>query len=261
MTRAQTRGSRRLGRLPWLVALWIAIWPSTAEAGLRLEPSSIQIGSFFNGAKIRVIGDVPQGSQVVVEVMDKRAKVHLLRRGRHWHVWMTVGEVAVENAPSVYYALSTNPRAFDKASGPTAFGFGRLLRDISFVGDLKGLTHAEVTREFLQLKESQGLYGQSPGALKVTGSTGGRSTVEGELRLPSRVDSGTYHVQLSVLEQGRVVHTDVATFHVRPVGVPAFLQDLAQNNGSLYGILAVLVALVFGFGVGVLFKRGGKGGH
>ena len=36
---------------------------------------------------------------------------------------------------------------------------------------------------------------------------------------------------------------------VREVGVPAFLSSLSFNHGSLYGVLAVLIAIGAGLGV------------
>ncbi|MBI3600257.1 MAG: TIGR02186 family protein [Nitrospinae bacterium] len=38
------------------------------------------------------------------------------------------------------------------------------------------------------------------------------------------------------------------------------LADMAKNNGALYGIISIVVALFAGFGVGIIFKRG-RGGH
>ena len=52
----------------------------------------------------------------------------------------------------------------------------------------------------------------------------------------------------------------IANIDVREVGMPAWISSLAFNHGALYGILAVLVAVVAGLGTGILFK-GGKGAH
>ncbi len=43
-------------------------------------------------------------------------------------------------------------------------------------------------------------------------------------------------------------------------GIIRLLADMAKNNGALYGIISIMVALSAGFGVGIIFKRG-RSGH
>jgi len=38
------------------------------------------------------------------------------------------------------------------------------------------------------------------------------------------------------------------------------LSGMAKNNGALYGIISILIALGAGFGVGMIFRKGG-GAH
>jgi uncharacterized membrane protein YfcA len=47
---------------------------------------------------------------------------------------------------------------------------------------------------------------------------------------------------------------------VEHTGTMKVIADMAENNGALYGIISIIVALSAGFGVGILFRKGG-GGH
>ncbi len=47
---------------------------------------------------------------------------------------------------------------------------------------------------------------------------------------------------------------------VKQVGIVRSLSTMAKNNGALYGLLSVAMALGAGFGVGLIFKKGG-GAH
>ena len=38
------------------------------------------------------------------------------------------------------------------------------------------------------------------------------------------------------------------------------LADMAKNNGAIYGIISIVIALAAGFGVGMIFRKGG-GAH
>ncbi len=256
MRRHSSSRRRTVARSAVLAALVFLLWPAAVRAEMKLAPDSIRIGAFFDGAYVRVTGEVPQGASVVVEVSGKRTEQQLLRKGRHWDIWMNLGEVDVENAPSVYFALSTAPDAFSSAAGSPTFGYARLRQRVSFkMTHRHGLERRELFKEFVALKESEGLYGMFPGGLHLSESSPGQSTVEGEFRIPSRIDPGDYQVRLSVVEDGRVLRSDVADLRVQMGGLPALLSSLAQNHGALYGLLAIFIAVVFGFLIGVIFRK------
>ncbi|MBI5748254.1 MAG: TIGR02186 family protein [Nitrospinae bacterium] len=43
-------------------------------------------------------------------------------------------------------------------------------------------------------------------------------------------------------------------------GIMRIIADMAKNNGALYGTISIIIAIVAGFGVGIIFRRG-IGGH
>jgi len=242
--------------LPILWGLIPVCFPSWAAAGVRLVPDSIHIGAFFSGETVRVSGEIPSGSRAIVEVIGQRIEEQLLRKGRHWDIWMNVGEIDIEDAPYVYFALSTDPAEFSGSGEKAEFGYAALKRRIDFRGDVQGMTRAEIFRRFIDLKEEENLYGQQPGALKVSGAPGDLATVEGSFRIPTRIPSGDYAIRLSVVDRGRLLQSETARLYVRMKGLPAFLSSLSRRHGALYGLFAVAIAAIFGFLVGVAFRRG-----
>jgi hypothetical protein len=70
---------------------------------------------------------------------------------------------------------------------------------------------------------------------------------------------GKYQVKLSVIQDGRLLSSQEKVLEVKLVSFPAMLRDLAQQQGALYGVLAVIIAIATGFLMGFLFK--GKTGH
>lgn len=236
----------------WLL---LTTWPSPAWADLHVAPTSVQMGAFFDGARIRVSAVIPQGTDAVVEVVGKRIEEQLLRKARHWDIWMNVGEIDIEEAPRLYFALSTDPGSLSR-SDANAFGYAAMRQRVSFKGDLRGLVRRDIFREFIELKESEKLYRLLPGALKVSPALGDAQVVEGEFTVPSRIAPGEYRVKLSVVDHGRVLRTESVQLDVGMVGLPAFLTSLARSHGALYGLFAVVIAVIFGFIVGVVFRKG-----
>jgi len=54
----------------------------------------------------------------VIEITGQTAAEHLMRKGRRSGLWMNVGEVEVEGAPSLYLAASTTaPLLKDRRQG------------------------------------------------------------------------------------------------------------------------------------------------
>ena len=47
---------------------------------------------------------------------------------------------------------------------------------------------------------------------------------------------------------------------VEQVGIIKMLSGMAANNGAMYGIISIIIALGAGFGVGMVFRKGG-GAH
>jgi hypothetical protein len=255
MERKKSKRHGRFQMLLMLAGLLAMSCASAAAGGFQLIPHSIRIGPFFNGAIIRVTGEIPAGSEAIVEMIGKRIEEQLLRKGRRWEIWMSVGEIDIEEAPYVYFALSTSPNEFSIPAADTEYGYAALKRRIYFKGDTRGMTHAEIFRRFIKLKEEENLYSQQPGALRLSRSSGNLVSVEGSFRIPSRVPPGDYVVRLSVVDHGRLLHSKTAPLNVRMSGLPAFLGTLSRNHGAMYGLFAVAIAVIFGFLVGVAFKR------
>ena len=80
------------------------------------------------------------------------------------------------------------------------------------------------------------------------------------LTLPAALPPGTYDIEVFTIKNGIIDEPVVKTIDAREVGTPAWISKLAYNHGILYGVLAVLVAVMAGLLTGVLFK-GAKGAH
>jgi hypothetical protein len=246
---------RALGVLSVLSLHTLAPSPCMAGQGVHIEPESIHIGTFYAPREVEVSARIPEGCDAVIEVLGKDIEEQLLRKGQHWDIWMNVGEIDIEGAPCVYLAMSSNPESLSATAPAPAFGYGVLERRASFLGDVTGLDHLEIFDEFVKLKESEKLYRLDPGALRLEPAPGGSTAVHGAFTIPSRIPPGTYRVLLSVLEDGRVVESSSTSLGVEIVGLPALLSSLARRHGAFHGLLAVTVAVVFGFLTGVVFTK------
>jgi hypothetical protein len=165
----------------------------------------------------------------------------------------------VTGVPSLYLVLSS---AADLLAGNrinAAWGFPALIQRISLQGDVQDNEKDKFKQQFLELKESEGLYGAWPGGLKVSPAGNGLQKITGNFWLPSNIKPDTYKVCLTTVREGQAVDRVCLDLPVQMVGFPAFFMTMAYQHGALYGILAVFIAIVVGFIMGYLFKGGG--GH
>jgi hypothetical protein len=254
-------GRRAFKMLLVLSLLPIHPSPCAAAVNIQVMPNLIQVGTFFDGTRVKATAEISRGSDAVIEVVGKETGEQLLRKGRFWVIWMNMGEIDVEGAPCLYLAMSTKPGSLSQAGVDAPCGYNVLQKRVSFSGGVGGFSRSKIMKEFIKLKESEKLYGVFPGALKVSHPVDGdRSVVQGTFTIPSRVAPGTYWVRLSVIRNGRMVKSESVPLEIRMVSMPALLSSLAYEHGALYGLLAIVVAVFFGYFTGVVFKRT-RGGH
>lgn len=240
--------------------LLVGVLPArAADPVLTLSPAAVSIGAFFNGQTVTVSGAIPAGAQAVLEVMGASADTPLMRKGRRGGLWMNVGEITVQGAPSLYLVMSSTKELLTAAPPTATWGYQALKQHITFTGTIEPAEHEKFMDQFLQLKESEHIYASWPGALKLTAAPGGESKVTASFPLPTNTKPGAYKVCLSVIQDGKVVSHPCADLTVALVGFPALLASLAYQHGLAYGVLAVVIAIVTGFAMGFLFKGGG--GH
>ena len=151
-----------------------------AEPGLKISPDQVQIGAFFNGQTVTVSGTIPAGAQAVLEVMGSSAEEHLMRKGRRGGLWMNVGEIKVQDAPSLYLVMSTAKELLTAAPPEATWGYRALEKRLAFSGKIEPAERQEFLKQFLELKESEQIYASWPGALKLKAAAGDESARDGQ---------------------------------------------------------------------------------
>lgn len=246
-----------------VLAIWVALGVFSAMAApsseFKVDPDYVHIRWAFQGTSLLVSAEIPKGAQAAVELLGPAKDDRLLRKGRRGFLWMSVGQVEVSGAPSLYLLMTTASKDSSQKESGAVGGYGALESGVKFSGSLpQGGTKA-LFDQFVKLKESEGLYGIFPGTLKVSGASGDRDKVSGVLHIPGKIGPGTYKLCLSVIDKGSVIERKCLDLPVSMRGLPAMLASLAHQHGVMYGLLAVVIAFVTGFGMGFVFKS--KGAH
>jgi uncharacterized protein (TIGR02186 family) len=245
----------------FLVIFWVSsLLPAMSGAtdgDLLLNPTSIAIGSFFQGAELQVKAVIPGNAEAVIEVRGPQREEHLVRKGRRWGMWMNAGDLTISDIPSLYFYAATNPALTTMPSAP--WGYAALERQGHMTGALQPEGEAFFFKQFIALKESEGMYRSGPDGVVTEPGPEGTKRLTKVFWLPARVPPGVYQVFVRVVQDDGTVVAKQQEIKIAKVGLPSLVSSMAHEQAVLYGVVAVIIALMAGFLMGFFFKS--KGAH
>jgi len=254
---------------PLLAALLLlplaAIRPAQALT-CKVNPNTVAINLGYHGSTLSVTGENTAGDELIIRVGNAAAETHYKYMGKAGGLfWMKKGNVGFKNVPGVYllYTSRDIEHLLDPAGQKAnLIGYEALKAAAEMEtpsAELNG-NEAKWKEEFIRFKEHQNLYAIHSGA--VTRQHGATSdTYQAEVVWPYQAAPGTYTVEAMAVRNGQVVERAETSFTVGRTGVVAWLSNLAFNSPAAYGIMAVVVAIIAGFAVGLVFRKGGGGAH
>jgi uncharacterized protein (TIGR02186 family) len=246
-------------------AALIGLAGGTASATLTAKANHdhITIDFFYHGSSVSVRGQADPDVDLVIKIAQPNGHEVMKQKGKKGgFLWMNVGTLTFGNVPQLYEVHSTKPIAAllgEEERTANAIGYEALARHAE-IAPLK--TEEEKARwfgEFVKYKESSQLYASSVG--KITFSEDqGKHTYFINTPWPYQAPPGDYLVTVYAVRDGKVVEQAESRVLVEQVGTVKALSSMAKNHGALYGLLSIMVALGAGFGVGLVFRKGG-GAH
>jgi uncharacterized protein (TIGR02186 family) len=242
--------------------------PLKASAALPIQlqvvPGAVKMGLSYNGIDVSIAGEIPLDSEVLVRIMGKPEHQRLKKKGRALGLlWMNMGAVSIDNIPSVFLLYPSAALAELAQRRPEQWRRLKLgfesLRDRAEIHPSRE-DKDMLFREFMKLKEEAALYGTVRNTIRYEEKGGGLKSFTCLARLPANLAQGEYSIEALAAKHGAIVARGTARISAAETGVTAKLASLAFNHGTLYGVLAVLVALLAGLFTGIIFK-GGKSAH
>jgi len=238
---------------------------AAAALTCRVSPDEIPITLGYHGTTLTISGESRAGDDLIVRISSANSEAHYKYIGKAGGVvWMKKGDISFKNVPGVYMLYTTRDlehllsTAEQKAN---LIGYEGLKEASEVIGE-----DEEITRdpkrwmdEFFKFKEKENLYTIQTGT--VTRRHGQSSdSYEVQVAWPFQAATGEYTVEALAVRDGKIVERAGATFTVKRAGLVKKITDLAFNHAALYGIMAIVIAIVAGFAVGIIFK-GGDGAH
>jgi Putative transmembrane protein (Alph_Pro_TM) len=232
---------------------------AVAQDRFTIAPNPISVHSFFNGGTVRVHGMVDPGSSVIVVITGRTVDEHFNRKGRIGPLWATTGQVAISDVPGLHLVASPAPvstlvRRDDIEE--YRLDIEALIRRARIKPD--GSDRELLLREYLKLKQQQGVVAVFEQAVRIEGNPPARS-FDAEIPWPVTAQPGAYRVTVLHVRELSVLRQDVRSLDVQYVGIPRFVSHMAFERSFVYGLGSVIIAVGFGLAIGLLFKKGPAG--
>jgi uncharacterized protein (TIGR02186 family) len=250
---------RFLTRLPLPLALAMTLPPGDAPRAQSLVADLshhlIAITTAFVGTQVVAFGVAEGGGDIVITVQGPREDLIVRRKSRIAGIWVNRERMAFRRVPAYYAVASTGP--LEQIARPDVLAqleIGTEYLDLEPI-DASGFEISEIASfrdALVRRKQEQGLYSREPAPISFVGEKLFRTT----LVFPANVPPGIYQVQVFELQDGFAADAQRSTLVVSKVGLEADIYDFAQQRASLYGLTAIVLAIVSGWLASVIFRRG-----
>lgn len=234
--------------------------PAVAEERIvsGLSQNRVSITADFDGSELLIYGAVkreapaPKGPlEVIITVEGPSIPVVIRKKDRVAGIWINNEKVTVDAAPSFYAVATTGPLRTILSETDNLRHRITVPRAIRAIGASAEAPEAEAFVDaLLRIRRDNGAYRSMQGAVQLTDQTLFRTDV----MLPANLTEGEYKVRLFLTREGRVVDHQDRVIFVRKEGLERFLFNLSRDQPLLYGLLALALAGLAGWGASAAFR-------
>lgn len=252
---------RRAGFLALLAPLLMA--QAKPELVPDVSQRDIEIAYSFTGAELLLFGAIlyPGGrapaagekpADVVVVVKGPTESVLVREKSKVAGIWVNADQMRYRSAPSFYAIASSRPigELVDERTR-AIYELGLDSLQLSPASAAAPEVQARFDRGLVDLKRRNRLFYEAPRAVEITDGVLYRA----RLTIPARVPVGRFTAETFLIRDGRVLAAAVRPIEIRKSGFEQFVATSAEKQSILYGLVAVGVSFLFGWGAGALWRR------
>ena len=249
-----------------IVVIAIAAWAGDASAMLTAKANHdhITIDFFYHGSTVSVRGISEPDVDLIIKITSPEGHQVLKQKGKVAGVlWMNVGKLKFEQTPNFYEVFSTK-KVEDMLSREEmekyVIGYPALAKHVEITPVANEEEKAKWFDEFVKFKEESKVYVTSFGKIETTMNADGKQEYYILTEWPYQAQPGDYLVSVYAVKDNKVIEQAQSKVNVEQVGMVKTLATMAKNSPAIYGFLSIGVALGAGFGVSMVFRKGG-GSH
>lgn len=234
------------------------------QAQPRLVPDvsqeSVEIRYSFTGAELLLFGAIvypggrapPEGTDIAVVLKGPMEPIVVREKQKVAGIWMNVGRARFRSAPGFYAIATSRPlrRVVDERTA-AIYELGLENLQLSPGGGVQAEVARRFETGFLDVMRRGRLYDEDPRGVEIREGVLYRARIS----IPARVPVGDYTAETFLIRDGRVIAGAVREIRIEKLGFERFVARAAERWSLTYGILAVTVSLLLGWGGSAIFGR------
>jgi uncharacterized protein (TIGR02186 family) len=223
------------------------------ELIVDLSQARVSITSAFQGESLLLFGMFDPPGEIVVVVQGPPARETVMRKERFLGLWLNTGRQSFDDVPAYYFIAASAPlqRLLARGVGGEILSLEDRLSSIRPVRWRSTEELAKFRGGLVEVKRREDLYPAAFGQVTVQASRLFRA----ELPFPSRLPEGVYDVRAYLLREGQIVAAVSRPLPVGKVGFNARLAGWSREEGTFYGLGAIVMALALGWLGGAVMRR------
>jgi uncharacterized protein (TIGR02186 family) len=233
----------------------VGVSEAAEKVVIDLAEHDVSIDLRFDGTNLLVFGIVAEGDDVIVVARGPNRVETVHRKENFGGIWANGTSRTFGDVPSFYAIAASRPIAQILSDRHTLIsneiGIQNMVLTSIDSHDAE-INIDEFRNALLTEKIRKGLFTEKPLPISVNAGRLFRTTVH----LPSTVSTGSYEVSVFDIKNGQVIGSRTTRLSVQKVGIEARIFELSRKQAPLYGIAAVLMALLAGWSVAFIFRRG-----
>jgi uncharacterized protein (TIGR02186 family) len=255
---------RSLTILVLALAAMLTALPARAERLIvSVSNHRVTVTPNYSGEELVLFGSVEKDAStppnrsydLVVTVSGPRADMVTRRKERKFGIWINTDSRQFLQVPT-YLAIFSN-RPIDAIASPEVQRRQQLGINNVVLTQRVGTDYADVVPNdpfrsaFVRLRAQHGLYRESSSAVTFLTPTLFRTGIP----LPAEVPIGTYTVEIKLFADGQLVTRTDTAFEIVKVGFEQFVATTSRQNGFVYGLATVAMALMTGWMASIVFRK------
>ncbi len=211
---------------------------------MDLDEHLIEVNTGFRGADVLLFGTQNQEGDLIITIKGPRRDMVIDKKGSVFGLWLKVRSVLYPSVIS-YYSYATTRRIALNLPKSQLSRYQIGLDNLSFKKpeNLSLQEHIDFQNALIRNKIKSGSFNPIVGKIEKRGENLFRLKVH----FPADVPVGTYQVETLLVKNNEIISGQISPLFVSKVGINSKIYYIANAYPYLFGFIAIILALLFGF--------------
>ena len=217
--------------------------------------SEVKVSSSFIGTDVMVFGTANDKDDIIVVITGPTETAIVRKKGRVSGIWINKEKLEFREIPGFYAIASTRPLSEITETNELKkqkIGIHNVITTASLNSKDENIkTFKSFKDALVRGQKTKGLYLDTPLTIDVVSKRLFKTT----FHFPNNMATGIYTVKVFAFQKKRLVSMVSKNISVEKIGIGADVFKFAKEQSALYGLLAILIAVVSGWIASVIFRK------